>query len=115
MCGVLGQVVDQLHLVGLVLLLHELDGLFPGQLEALQLQLLLADLAHLGLDLLQDLRGEGEGGVHVVVEAVVDGGADGQLYIGIEMLDRLGEDVGTGVPVSLAILFVFKGVLDCQP
>ena len=30
--GIGGQILDQLHLVGLTLLLHELDGLFPGQL-----------------------------------------------------------------------------------
>jgi hypothetical protein len=37
--GVLRQIVDELDLVGLVLLLHELDGLFARQLEALHLQL----------------------------------------------------------------------------
>ena len=107
---VLGQVVDELHLVGLVALLHELDGLFPGQFEALQLQLLLADLAHLALDLGQDLRGEGDGGVHVVVEALGDGRADGQLHVGVQALDGLSQDVGAGVPVGLAVLLVFKGV-----
>ena len=99
--GVLGQVVDQLHLEGLALLLHELDGLLPGQLKPLQLQLLLADLPHLGLDLLQVLGGEGEGGVHVVVPALVDGGADGQLHLGPQALDRLGHHMGAGVPVGL--------------
>ena len=54
--GVCGQVVDKLHLVGLCLLLHELQSLLPGQLEPLQLQLLLADLPHLRLDLLQMLH-----------------------------------------------------------
>ena len=42
--GVLRQVVDELHLVGLLPLLHELHRLGPGQFEPLQLQLLLADL-----------------------------------------------------------------------
>ena len=107
--GVLRQIMDQLHLVGLALLLHELEGLFPGQLKALQLQLLLADLAHLSLKLLQDLRSEGEGGVHVVVKALVDGGADGQLYLRVQALHRLGQNVGAGVPVGLAVALVFKG------
>ena len=107
--GVFGQVVDELYLVRLVL--HQLQRFRTGQLEPFQLQLFLADLPHLRFDLGQDLRREGSGGVDVIVKAVVNGGADGQLHIGIETLDRLGENVGTGVPVSLAILFVFKGVL----
>ena len=61
--GVGGQVVNKLHLVGLVLLLHKGNGLGPGQLEALQLQLFLADLAHLRLQSVQMLLGEVEGGV----------------------------------------------------
>ena len=33
--GVLRQILNQLYLKGLLLLLHELDGLGPGQLEPL--------------------------------------------------------------------------------
>ena len=106
--GVGGQVVDQLHLVGLFLLLHELDGLGAGQLEALQLQLLLADLPHLCLDLRQVVGGKGKGRVQIVIKAVVDAGADGQLHLRVQALDGLGQDVGAGVPVGLAVLFVFK-------
>ena len=108
---VLGQVVDKLHLVGLALLLHELEGLGPGQLKALQLQLLLADLAHLGLQLGELILGEGLGGVEVVVKAVFNCGADGQLHLGVEPLHGLGQDVAGGVPVGLAVLRVFKGKL----
>ena len=108
---ILRQILDQLHLVGLALLLHELEGLFPGQLKALQLQLLLADLPHLGLDLLQVLGREGEGGVHVVVPALVDRGADGQLHLGPQALDRLGHHMGAGVPVGLAVRRILKGKL----
>ena len=109
--GVGGQVIDQLHLVGFALLLHELDSLFPGQLEPLQLQLLLADLAHLALNLLHDLRSKGEGRVHIIVEALVDGGADGQLHLGIQALDGLGQHVGAGVPIGFPVGLVFKGIL----
>ena len=108
--GVLRQVVDELHLVGLLLLLHVADGLLPRQLEALQLQLLLADLPHLRLDLLHDLLGEGERGVQVIVKAVVDAGADGQLDLGIQAFDGLGQHMGAGVPVGAAVLLIFKGV-----
>ena len=108
--GVLRQVVDQLHLVGLLLLLHELDGLGAGQLEALQLQLLLADLPHLCLDLRQVIGGKGKGCVQIVVKAVVDAGADGQLHLRPQALHRLRQNVGAGMPVRLAVLLVFKRV-----
>ena len=107
---VLGQVVDELHLVGLALLLHVGDGLLAGQLKALQLQLLLADFPHFHLQLLHLGLSEGLGGVEVVVEAVVDGGADGQLYLRVQALHGLGQDVGAGVPIGLAVGFVFKGI-----
>ena len=56
------------------------------------------------------LGSEGEGGVKVVVPALVDGGADGQLYLGPQTLHGLGHDVGAGVPVGFAVFGVFKGV-----
>ena len=107
---ILGQVMDELYLVWLALLLHELNRLRPGQLKPLQLQLLLADLPHLPLDLLQMLRGKGEGGVHVVVPALVDRGTNGQLHLGPQPLNRLGHHMGTGMPVGLAVFGIFKGI-----
>ena len=106
----LRQVLDELHLVGLVLLLHIGDGLGSRLLAADDGQALLADLLHLGLDGAQVLRGEAEVRVEVVVPALVDGGADGQLHLGIQALDGLGHHMGAGVPVGLAVGFVFKGV-----
>ena len=108
--GVLGQILDQLHLIGLVPLLHEFDGLFPGQLKALQLDLLLADLAHLRFQLFQDLRSDGKGGVEIIVEAVFDGRADGQLYLGVQAFHGLGQNVAGGVAVGVFILGIFKGI-----
>ena len=58
---VLGQIVDQLDLIGLVSLFHEIQSLGTGQFEAFELELLLADPAHFAFDLLHYLRGEGEG------------------------------------------------------
>ena len=109
--GVFRQILNQLHLIGLALFLHELDGLFPGQLKALELELFLADLAHLALDLLHDLGGDGEGRVQVIIEAVFNGRADGQLHLRIEALDGLGQDMGAGMPIRAAILLIFKGIL----
>ena len=57
------------------------------------------------------LRGEGEGRVKVIVPALVNGGADGQLHLRPQTLDGLRHDMGAGVPVGLAILRIFKGEL----
>ncbi len=108
---VLRQIADQLHLVRLALLLHKFDGIRPGHLRALQLQLFLADFPHLGLNLLHHLGGEGDGRIRVVIKALVDGGADGQLHLGIQALHRLRHHVGAGVPIGFAIGRVFKSVL----
>ena len=108
--GVLGQVVYQLDLVRLIALLHELERLVAGQLEALDGQLLLAYLAHLGLELFKDLRREGHVGIDVVVETVVNRGTDGQLCLGVQALYRLGEDVAGGMTVGVAVFLVLKRV-----
>ena len=108
--GVGGQVFDELHLVGLVLLAHIGDGLFPGLLAADNGQPLLADLLHLALDLGQMLGGEGEGRVKVIVPALVNGGADGQLHLGPQTLHRLSHNVRAAVPVGFPVFGVFKGV-----
>ena len=108
--GILRQILDQLHLVGLIALLHVGNGLGPGLLAADDGKALLADLLHLGLDLLHMLRGEGKGGVEVIVPALVDGGADGQLHLRPQALHSLGHDVRAGMPICLAVLGVFKGV-----
>jgi len=105
---VLGQVVDELDLERLVLFLHELDGLGARQLKALELELFLADLAHLRLDLAEVLRREGERGEQVIIETVVDARADGELYLGPKALDGLRQHVGAGVPIGLAVLGIFK-------
>ena len=109
--GILGQVVDKLDLIGLVLLFHELYSLGAGQLEALELELLLAYFAHLGFDLLHYLRGEGEWRIHIVVEAVLDSRADGKLHLGVEALDSLSQNMGAGVPIGVAVLRIFKAEL----
>ena len=107
---VLGQVLDELDLVGLVLLAHEGEGLLAGQLKALYGQLFLAYLAHLGLDLLEELRSKHGLGVKVVVKSVVYRRADGQLGIREQALHGLGEDVARRVAVGIAVFLVFKGV-----
>ena len=109
--GVGWEIVDKLHLVGLTLLLHKPKGLLPGQLKPLQLQLLLANLPHFALDFFHDLRGKGEGRVHIVVKPLVNGRSDGQLHLRIQALHRLGQDVGAGMPVGFPVFRVFKCIL----
>ena len=105
------QIVNQLYLVRLLTLFHELDGLCARQLEALELLLLLADLAHLCLESIEVLLREGERRIKIVVEAVVDGRADGQLDLRIQALDRLRENVRYRVTVGVAVFLVLKRVL----
>ena len=107
--GVLGEVADELHLIGLALLLHEGDGFRTGQLKPLQLQILPLDLLHGFFDLLKVVGGEIEGGIEIVVEPVLGGGTDGQLHLGPEALDGLGQDMGSGVPIGPAAVGVLKG------
>ncbi len=107
---ILGQIVDELDLIGLFPRFHIGNGLSAGLFAALKMQALLADLLHLGLDLLQMLVGEGEGGVEIVVPAQIDGGADGELDLGPQALDCLRHDVRAGVPVGFAVALVFKGI-----
>ena len=97
--GVVGQVADVLDLVLLAALLHEGDGLGTRQLEDRELEVLLHDLSHLGLDGVEVLLGDllALGQVDVVVEAVVRGRAVGEVGLGVEALDGLGHDVGGAV------------------
>ena len=105
-----GQVLYELDLVGLVLLLHEGYGLVAGQLEALKGQLLLAYLAHLGLELFEHLRREGAVGVYIVVKAVVDRRSDSELALRVQALHGLGKDVARCMAIGIAVFLVFKRV-----
>ena len=103
---VLGKVADVLDLVLLAALLHVLDGLRARELVRLELEVLLADLAHLVLDgrevVLRDLRALGE--LDVVVEAVVRGGAVREVRLGVQALDCLRHDVRRGVAKDVELL-----------
>lgn len=48
-------------------------------------------------------------GIEVVIEAVLDGGAYGELRVGIEALDRLREHVRGRVAVGPAAALVLEG------
>ena len=104
------QVVDELDLVGLALLLEELQGLFAADFLALELEVLLDDLLHLFLDIRKIGFRQLTVDVEVIVEAILDGWADGQAHIGIlvEALDGLCEDVGSRVAQCPAAILVVE-------
>jgi len=54
---------------------------------------------------------EGERCIEVVIEAVFDSRADGQLDLRVQTLYRLSEDVGNRVTVRVTVFLVFKRVL----
>jgi len=76
--GVVFDGLEQLDLVDLLCLAHAADGLVSGQLDPLERQVLGDDRAHLVLDARQVIGADGLGQLEVVVEAVVDGRADGE-------------------------------------
>ncbi len=106
--AVLGKVVDQLHLVGLVL--DKLQRLGAGKLEPLQFGVLLDDAAHFLFHVLEKLGREGLVHVEVVVKAVVDGRADGQPRLRPQRLHRLRQHMAGGVPQRPAAV----GVVKCE-
>ena len=114
--GLVGQVVDVLELVVLTALGHELLGLVARQHVGLEGKILLDDLLHFLLDGLEILGRElGVAQVHVIVKAVLGGGAVGKVRLGVEALDGLGHDVGRGVAQNVQLLlcrtFVHMAVL----
>ena len=106
---ILGQVLDQLHLVGLLASLHIGDGLGAGQRIAPRADALFGAVLHLLFDLAKVLRGEGNLGVKIVVEAVRNGGADGQLRIGEQVLDGHGHQMAGRVEEHLATVGIVEG------
>ena len=103
--GLLGQVSHMLDLVVLLAIFHQLDGFGAGQNEGLDGKILFADLLHLFLDGGQVLVGQlGVAEVDVVVEAVLGGGAEGKVSLGVQALDGLGHDMGSGVAQDMQLL-----------
>ena len=95
----LGQAgLDVLGLEGLVQAADDLDRLLPGHLHPLEGLVGLDDPPHLRFDRRQVFVGDRPGGPHVVIEAVADGGAEGELHAVEEPHHRPGHHVGGRVP-----------------
>ena len=94
-----------LQLIMLIALGHELFGLLAGQHEGLEGQVFLHDLLHFLLDGLQILGRElSVAQIHVIEKAVLGGGAEGEIRLGIEALDGLGHDMGRGMAQNVQLL-----------
>ena len=92
----LGQVVDQFDLVRLVL--HQFQRFRAGQLKAFQTGIFLDDPRHFLFDGREEFGRKRLVHVEIVVEAVVNGGADGELRLGLQGLYGLREHVTGRVP-----------------
>ena len=105
-----GQVRSDAHIDVLALLEEAELGLVgqvshAGQDEGLDGQILFGDLAHLLLDVGQVFVGQlGVAEVNVVVEAVLGGGAEGEVSLRVEALDGLSHNVGCGMTDNVQFL-----------
>ena len=104
-----GVLLNELDFIGLAPVLHELSGVGGGEGETLDGGLFLDDLLHLGFQGSQILRSEGLFHVKIVVEAAVDGRADGELCPRKKTLHGLGQQMGGGVPEGLFAVLVIEG------
>ena len=95
---ILGDLVDQFHLVGLApaFVIGQRIGAAPdfGPHGIAGVD----DLLHLGLDLAKVIGREGFRPVEIVEPAVIADGADGHLHIGPDLLHRAGHDMGKVMP-----------------
>ena len=96
-----GDGLDQLHLEGLALRLEMGDGVGAGPDFLGEGRVAGDQLAHLLLDGLEVIGGEGRLAIKVVIETVLDHRADGDLRARIKRLHRLGQHMGAIVADEL--------------
>ena len=99
--GVVGDPLRELQLEGIVLLPELADRVGSLHLPAHEGMVLLGDLMHQLLDLLEILGLERTVHLEVVVEAVLDGGPDGELGLREELHHGRSHEMGRGVPEYL--------------
>ena len=105
--GVLRQILNQFHLIRFVLLFHKFDGFFSRQFKSFQRIVCLYDLLHFLLDLREIFFAELMLRLKIIVEAVIDCRADGQLGIRPQTLYSLRHDMGGRMSVIMSHLFIF--------
>ena len=108
--AVLEVLLDVLALVGLACSLKLSQAVGLAYFLAYNGLVLVGQLEHLVLNLLEVAFAYllSVGKQHVVEEAVLDGGTEAELDAGIKLLQRLGEEVGAGVPEGVLALFVLE-------
>ncbi len=104
-----GDGCDDLGLVVLAELLERLDRLVARHELALDLEVGLGELVHLRFELRQVFRRERPAEGEVVIEAVLDHGADGDLRFGVHGLHGLREQVRRGVTDDFEPVRVLAG------
>ena len=105
--GAVGQLADQLRLVDFAPVSEELQGVGFRDVGPADGFLLAHQLGHLSLDLgeiafLDDRLAR----IHVIIEPVLDGGADTELDAGIQLLQGFGHEVSARVPKGVLALVV---------
>ena len=108
---VLGQILNQLHLIVLTLLTEECNRLCTGNLAADKRQILLDDLLHFLFDITKIGIRQLVLHVEIVVEAVLDRRSDRELHMAlrIQALHRLRHDVRRRMAQSVAAALIIKG------
>ena len=101
------QVADNLGLVGFTHFPEKTESLVAGHLPAQKGTILDHDTPHLLLDGLKVFGGEGTLVIEIVVETLLNGGADGDLGVREKPLHRRGHDMGRPVPDHIQ---PFRGV-----
>ena len=104
--GTVLEVRDELDLVLVALFGESLEGFGLGDLAADELLLVAGELLHLLFDSREIGFGDGRRGIDVVVESVLDGGADAELDARVEVLEGLGQQVRRRVPEGVLALVV---------
>ena len=104
---ILRKVDDELDLVDLAPGLQVVYRILPRHGVCLELEVLLHDLLHLGLDLLEVVGDETALLVEIVVESVVNSWSDCQFGSGVQPLHRLSHNMGSGVPEDLQRVLAF--------
>ena len=95
--GPVFEALDQLDLVGLAHIVEQLDGVGLGNVHPLERNRGINDALHFRFDGFELIGRKRRFHVEIVVEAVFDGGADGHLGGGGELLDGRSHDVRGGM------------------
>ena len=104
------QIFYQFYFIWFVIFFKICDGFFPCLGKAFDRQCFFDDLFHLRFDFFQIFRDKWRLAIQIIIESIVNGWADGQFCLRIETLDRLGHNMGCGMPECAPSVFR----VECQ-